>query len=290
MENIIEVNDLHYSYPPQTPGDKAEPVLTGINLKIKKGEFVSIMGPTGAGKTTFCLTLNGIVPHSTKGDFHGEVLVDGLNTNNTAVVKMAQKVGIVFQDPESQLFNMTVEDEIAFGMESLGVKPAEIDRRIEQVLKVVRMEGFRKRSPFHLSGGQKQRVAIASVLAMEPEVIILDEPTSGLDPVGKMEVFSVVEMLRRERQMTIIMIEQESERVADFSDRVFIMSNGRIELAGPPREVFYSLSNDNPYGVAIPQVVELACKMNKLTDSNYNFVTREEALKELAKEVVNKHE
>ena len=286
MNNIIEIKDLQYAYPPQTPGEKPISVLKGINLTVKKGEFVSIMGPTGVGKTTLCLALNGIVPHSTKGVFEGEVWVAGLNTLQNPVVKMAQKVGIVFQDPESQLFNMSIEDEIAFGMESLGVERNEIGRRIKQVLKIVRLEGLEKKSPFHLSGGQQQRVAIASILAMEPEVLILDEPTSGLDPIGKMEVYAVVETLRKTHQVTILMIEQESEKIAEFSDRVVIIDDGRIALEGTPKEVFSEIARHNPYGVAVPQVVELACSLNREYRTNYNFVTREEAFAELSKEAV----
>lgn len=286
MSNIIEIRDLHYSYPPQAPKEQPIAVLKGINLTVERGEFVSVMGPTGVGKTTLCLAMNGIIPHSTGGVYQGEVIVDGLLTSETPVAHMAHKVGIVFQDPESQLFNMTIEDEIAFGLESLGLKRDIIGERIQHVLKVVRMEGLGRRSPFHLSGGQKQRVAIASILAMEPEVLILDEPTSGLDPVGKMEVFSVVEELRQVRKMTIIMVEQESEKIAEFSDRVIIIDQGRVALEGKPRDVFCKLAVDNPYGVAVPQVAELGCCLETWNHEQYGFVTREQAFQRLRKEVL----
>jgi len=164
--SVISITNLHFSYPPLVEGQPAAPVLRGINLEVSSGEFVSIMGPTGVGKTTLCLALNGIVPQSTGGVFRGDVQVCGMNTKKTPVAALAASVGVVFQDPESQFFNMTVEDEVAFGAESLGVPREEIAERIEWALEMVGMADHRRRSPMQLSGGQKQRVAIASVLAM----------------------------------------------------------------------------------------------------------------------------
>lgn len=262
------------------------PVLRNVSLTINKGEFLSIMGPTGVGKTTLCLALNGIVPRSTGGIFKGDVVVAGINTKQHRVAEMAQKVGIIFQDPESQLFNMSVEDEVAFGLESMGVPREEMEARITHALRVVRMEHLRHRSPFQLSGGQKQRVAIAAILAMEPEVLILDEPTSGLDPIGKYEVFSVVDELKRTRDMTIIMVEQESEKVAEFSDRVVIMDQGQILMEGPPKEVFGHVERLKEVGISVPQVAELAHMFSARQGVNYNFVTMEEAYSSLSG---NKH-
>ena len=197
MSATISINNLSYAYPALTPEEQPEWVLRGISLAVEAGEFLSIMGPTGVGKTTFCLALNGIVPQSTGGRIKGDVLVDGLNTKRQPVAALAQRVGMVFQDPETQLFNMTVEAELAFGLENLGLPPAEIQERVQWALALVKMEGFMNHSPFHLSGGQKQRIAIASALAMTPRILVLDEPTANLDPLGKREVFSVVRELRR---------------------------------------------------------------------------------------------
>ncbi|MBN1315698.1 MAG: ATP-binding cassette domain-containing protein [Anaerolineales bacterium] len=278
----IRICDLHYSYPPLVAEGLPVSVLKGVNLEIESGEFVSILGPTGVGKTTLCLALNGIVPHSAGGVFKGDVWVLDNNTKQTDVATLASMVGIVFQDPESQFFNMTVEDEVAFGPESLGLEPRIIEERVEWALEVVGMSQYRRRSPFQLSGGQKQRVAIASIMAMQPKVLVLDEPTSGLDPVGKAEVFRVVRELKQQRGMTIIMVEQEAEKIADFSDRVVILENGAVALQGTPREVFSQTEFMERIGLSIPQVSELALLFNYRLKTNYNFIYLDETYNTLA--------
>lgn len=281
MPEII-VHDLRFSYPPLQPGGEPIRVLTGVNLEVERGEFLSIMGATGAGKTTFCLTLNGIAPHSTGGRFGGDVVVAGLNTREHPVALLASRVGVVFQDAESQLFNMTVEDEVAFGPESLGVPRAEIKERVDWALSAVGMASLQRRSPLHLSGGQKQRVAIAAVLAMLPRILALDEPTAGLDPLGKAEVFSVISQLRRDRQMTIVLVEQESERVAEFSDRIAVLHGGQFALTGPPAEVFAQVDRLHEIGIAAPQVSELASLLNARQGARYVFTTLDDAWRALA--------
>jgi len=246
-------------------------VLRGIDLEVERGEFISIMGPTGVGKTTLCLALNGIVPQSLGGVFEGDVIVGGLNTKEHPVSRLASRVGVVFQDPESQFFNMTVEDEVAFGPESLGVAPSEIRERIDWALDAVRMSDFRDRSPFHLSGGQKQRVAIASILAMKPDVLVLDEPTSGLDPIGKFEVFRVIQALKRRERITIIMVEQEAEKIAEFSDRVVVMRGGQVAMVDAPRVVFGQVDLMHEIGLGVPQVSELAACLNTRSGTHYTF-------------------
>jgi energy-coupling factor transporter ATP-binding protein EcfA2 len=260
-------------------------VFRGLDLHIDSGEFVSIMGPTGVGKSTLCLTLNGIVPHSTGGVFRGDVIVEGLNTKETGVATLASQVGIVFQDPESQFFNMTVEDEVAFGPESLGVEPAVIAERIEWALDIVGMQAYRRRSPFHLSGGQKQRVAIASILAMKPRILVLDEPTSGLDPVGKADVFRVVRELKRQQGMTIIMVEQEAETIAEFSERLIVLWDGNVAMDGTPREVFAQVTALEGCGLAIPQVSQLAHLHNGQWGTDYDFIRLDEAYAVLAEQL-----
>jgi len=284
----IVIDNLYYSYPPLTDDEEPVEVLKGISLEIQEGEFVSIMGPTGVGKSTLCLTLNGIVPRSTGGIIKGDVIVEGLNTKHHPVPELARIVGIIFQDPESQFFNMTVEDEVAFGPESLGISPAEIQERVTWALKVVGMDHLRHRSPFQLSGGQKQRVAIASVLAMYPRILVLDEPTSGLDPIGKTEVFSVVRELRQQRGMTIIMVEQEAEMIAEFSDRVIVLSEGKVALEGTPREVFSQFDRMREIGLHIPQVSELAFKFRESHGKDFFFTLLEEAYQRLLPITQNK--
>ena len=275
---ILEIENLKFAYPSYSKDEAPVNVLDNFNLKVKRGEFVSIMGPTGAGKTTLCLALNGIVPHSSGGSFGGDIQICGMNTKETPISNLAQKIGIVFQDPETQLFCMTLEDEVAFGLENMGVPRDEMRRKIDAALDAVGLRHLTDCSPFHLSGGQKQRVAIASMLAMEPEILILDEPTSGLDPIGKKEVFQVVDRLRQEKNMTIIMIEQESERVAEFSDRVIIMDQGKIVMEGEPRTVFEQIDVLREIGVSIPQVAELAYDMNQRNGSICSFLTVDEAV------------
>ena len=278
----IVIHDLRFSYPPLQPDSEPVPVLSGLNLEVERGEFLSIMGPTGAGKTTLCLALNGLVPHSTGGRFGGDVIVAGLNTREHPVVFLASRVGVVFQDAESQLFNMTVEDEVAFGPESLGLPRLEIGERVDWALAAVGMAAHRERSPFRLSGGQKQRVAIAAMLAMLPRILVLDEPTAGLDPVGKAEVFGVIRELQRRRQMTIVLVEQESEKIAEFSDRVVVMRGGRVALVDVPSVVFSQVDLMHEIGLAVPQMSELAACFNTHSGTHYVFVSFEDAYDELA--------
>jgi energy-coupling factor transporter ATP-binding protein EcfA2 len=285
----ISIRDLHFSYPALsgvegsalTPDGELIPVLKGINLEVERGEFVSIMGSTGVGKTTLCLALNGIVPQSTGGTIRGEVVVVGLNTRQHPVPELASRVGIVFQDPESQFFNMTVEDEVAFGPEGLGLDPREIRERVDWALTMVGMSPHRHRSPFHLSGGEKQRVAIASILAMTPRILVLDEPTSGLDPIGKAEVFRVVRELKQREQMTIVMVEQESEKIAEFSDRVVVLRDGKIALVDTQDRVFAQVELMHEIGLAVPQVSELAHLFNTRHNTSYAFTSLEDAYQAL---------
>lgn len=306
MSPEISIHDLHFSYPvlseawPEprrgvvrggTNRDSevisalsALPrfrVLKGIDLEVERGEFVSIMGPTGVGKTTLCLALNGIVPQSTGGTIRGEVVVAGLNTRQHPVPELASQVGIVFQDPESQFFNMTVEDEVAFGPESVGLDPREIRERVNWALTVVGMDRHRHRSPFQLSGGEKQRVAIAAILAMTPRILVLDEPTSGLDPIGKAEVFRVVRELKQRDGMTIVMVEQESEKIAEFSDRVVVLRDGKIVLVDTPGKVFAQVELMHEIGLAVPQVSELAHLFNARRNTSYVFTSLEDAYRAL---------
>lgn len=281
MATIVSVQNLHYAYPSYQPDEEEEWILKGVDLEIEEGEFLSIMGPTGVGKTTLCLALNGIVPQSTGGVIKGDVVVEELNTKRTSVPELAKRVGLIFQEPETQLFNMSVEAEVAFGLESLGIPPQEMEERLEWALSVVGMTEFRHRSPFNLSGGQKQRTAIASILAMTPRILVLDEPTASLDPLGKTEVFSVVRELRRQRGMTIVMVEHESERIAEFSDRVIVLNEGRVELEGTPEEVFAQVDRMTDIGLAVPQVSELAHCLNEDYSTQFSFTQLDEAYRAL---------
>jgi len=281
------VENLQYAYPPLTPGGDPVPVLKGVDLRVRRGEFLALMGPTGAGKTTLCLTLNGILPHLLGGSFEGRVVVAGMDTREHNPGQMSRQVGLVFQDPESQLFNMTVEDEVAFGLESLGLSSAEMEERIGWALEVVRLSGLRKRHPLQLSGGQKKRLAIATVLAMRPQVLVLDEPVTGLDPLGRHEVLSVIEQLKRESEAAIIMVEQDAEAVMAWADRVVIMERGRLVLEGSPRQVFYQVEKLHSLGLAVPQMCELAHLLNQHHETSFHFMTVDEAYSALAGEPIS---
>ena len=285
MSAIVRVRGLGFAYPAPEPDAEAPWVLDGVDLDIERGELLSVMGPTGAGKSTLCLALVGIVPQSTGGLIRGEVRIEGLDTKVEAVASLAGRVGVVFQDPETQLFNMNVEAEIAFGLENKGVAPEEIVERIEWAARTVGIEGLLGRSPFELSGGQKQRVAIAAVLAMTPDVLVLDEPTASLDPRGKHEVFAVVRDLRRQRGMTIVMVEQDAERIAEFSDRVAVLAHGRVRRVGTPPEVFVRAGELEEIGVRVPQVTEVAMALNRRYGSAHRFTRLEEAALALGREL-----
>ncbi len=279
---VVEIRELHYAYPPLLPGQAAVEVLRGVELTVERGEFLAVMGPTGVGKTTLCLAMNGIVPQSTGGVMSGQVTVLGHDTRTTPVAQLAAHVGIVYQDPESQLFCTTVEDEVAFGPENLGVPPREIEERVAWALAEVNMADYRPRSPTQLSGGQKQRVAIAAGLAMLPELLILDEPTAGLDPVGQGEVFAVIERLRRERRMTIVMVSHDAERVAEFADRVAVLCEGRIARVDAPRLIFEDTALLERAGLAAPQVSQVAVALNRMYGSAHHFMLLDEAAQALA--------
>ncbi|RME44918.1 MAG: ATP-binding cassette domain-containing protein [Chloroflexi bacterium] len=257
---LIRVDNLHYSYPAVIPGADPVPALRGIDLEIERGEFVAVMGPTGAGKTTLCLAISGLVPHATGGVIRGDVWVAGRNTKQCSVADLATQIGLVFQDSESQLFNMSVEQEVAFGPENLGLPVAEIEQRINWALEVVGLADLRHRSPAALSGGQQRRLAIASVLSMRPAVLVLDEPTAGLDPLGRQSVLSVVAALRQQGT-TVIMATQDPDAIAALADRVIVLDEGRLVLAGTPRAVFSEVERMHALGLEVPQATEIGWRL-----------------------------
>jgi len=248
---IIEAKELTYTYP---IGEK--PAFEDVNLQIKKGEFVIITGPSGCGKTTLCRCFNGLIPHFYGGKLEGEITVCGLRVRDHPTYEIAQHVGMVFQNPENQLFALSVEKDVAFGLENLGVSREEIRRRVDWALKITGTYDLRNRAPYELSGGQQQRVAIASVLAMNPEVIVLDEPTSFLDPIGAEQIFNVINRLNKDLGITIVLVEHRLDMISKYADRVVIMQNGRIVLDGDPREVFIS-EEAHLIGVGIPKATML---------------------------------
>lgn len=229
---MITVRDLSWQYEPLVDGGKPVDSLKHVSFDIKSGSFVGVIGPTGAGKSTLCMALTGIIPNLADGTMTGLVEVNGMNTSRHSVSALSERIGYVQQDPEAQLFCASVEDEIAFPLENRGIAPDIIDKQIDVMLDLVGMTGYRKRVPTSLSGGQMQRVAIAAALAAEPDVLILDEPTAALDPEGKQEVFDVLERIRQTRSMTVIMAEQDTEHIAYWADQVLFMVNGELVRNG----------------------------------------------------------
>jgi energy-coupling factor transporter ATP-binding protein EcfA2 len=231
MEPEVRIEELTYRYRGQQ-----KPALKGVDLEVAEGEFVVIMGPSGAGKSTLCVSLNGLIPHFFRGKMEGEVRVGGRSTREGKVGEFAQEVGLVFQDFEAQLFSTNVALEVAFGPENFRVERGEMIERVERMLGQVRLEGFEKRTPATLSGGQKQRLAIASVLAIEPRILCLDEPTTDLDPVGKLGIFEIAEDLKDRDDVTLIVVEHETEETLD-ADRIIVLRDGEIVADRPAREV-----------------------------------------------------
>src|SRR5829696_5758637 len=231
VEPAVSIRDLAYTY----RGQKG-PALHGVSLDVAQGEFVVIMGHSGAGKSTLCTSLNGLIPHFFRGRMQGEVLIEGRSTREGKVGEFAKDVGLVFQDFEAQLFSTNVALEVAFGPENFEVDREEMVRRVKSVLSQVKLEGFEGRQPATLSGGQKQRLAIASVLAMEPSILCLDEPTTDLDPIGKLGIFEIAEELKDRDDVTLIVVEHETEETLD-ADRIVVLQDGKIVADRPAREV-----------------------------------------------------
>lgn len=245
--DIITAQQVFFTY---EDGD-AE-VLHGVDIAVQKGEFLCILGHNGSGKSTFAKVLGGLfVPTE------GTVTVCGMDTaqeKNSLAIR--QRAGMVFQNPDNQIVATVVEDDIAFGMENLGVQREEMERRIDEVLKQVHMEEYRHSAPHKLSGGQKQRIAIAGMLAMHPEILILDEPTAMLDPMGRADVMRTVESLCREKGMTVVHITHFMEE-AVAADRVIVMDEGCVVLSGTPREVFSQVEVLRKLSLDVPQMTSL---------------------------------
>ncbi|MFI3173430.1 MAG: energy-coupling factor transporter ATPase [Eubacteriales bacterium] len=231
---FIKIEGLKYRYPETT-----DLALDDISFTVKKGEFLGIIGENGAGKSTLCQAILGLVPQFYKGAYGGSVVVDGLNASEIPVYEMCQKVGLVFQNPFNQLSGAkdNVFEEVAFGLQNLGVEPEEIKRKVESVLHKLEIYEYKDKNPFELSGGQMQRVAIASILAMEPPVIILDEPTSQLDPAGSEEVFHIVELLKQ-TGITIIMVEHKIHKLTRYCDKIMVLQQGKLVAIDTPKQIF----------------------------------------------------
>jgi energy-coupling factor transporter ATPase len=248
---IIEAKNLTYTYPSAT-----KPAIKDVSLTIEKGEFVILTGPSGCGKTTLCRCFNGLIPHFYNGQLEGKITVSNLAVGERQIYELAQHVGLVFQNPENQLFALSVEKDVAFGLENLGKPRDEIRKQVDWALQTTGIEELRERAPHELSGGQQQRVAIACVLAMQPSIMVFDEPTSFLDPLGAQKIFEVINELNKKLGITVILVEHRLDLASKYADHVVIMDEGKIALDGSPRDIFNS-EKARLIGVGIPKATQL---------------------------------
>jgi len=248
---IIEAKNLTYTYPGAT-----KPSIRDVSLSIEKGEFVILTGPSGCGKTTLCRCFNGLIPHFYSGQLEGEITLAGLKVADQPIYKLAQHVGLVFQNPENQLFALSVEKDVAFGLENFGMPRDEIRKRVDEALQTTGIEELRERAPHELSGGQQQRVAIACVLAMQPDIMVFDEPTSFLDPLGAQKIFEVINDLNKKLGITVILVEHRLDLASKYADHVIIIDEGKVALDGEPRDIFNS-QNAKLIGIGIPKATQL---------------------------------
>lgn len=262
-EIFIKTENLYFSYEADNAETSAAPaVLKNINVEIEKGSFVAVLGHNGSGKSTFAKLLNLILRPTA-----GRIMVEGkdiarFDMTEDEIFAIRRKIGMVFQNPDNQLVSSVVEEDVAFGPENLGVESAEIRRRVDDALKVVGMTEFARHSPHQLSGGQKQKVAIAGVIAMLPECIIFDESTAMLDPLGRADVLKTIDMLNKEKGITVIHITHNMNE-AVLADRVLVMDDGEIAIDGTPKEVFKHVEELKKMGLGVPQVTELMYELSK---------------------------
>jgi energy-coupling factor transporter ATP-binding protein EcfA2 len=249
---IIEIQKLSYRYP--TSGGWT---LNDISFTVNRGEIFGIVGPTGAGKTTLGMCIRGLIPHNIGGTISGKVLLNGTSTLELNPGELADEIGIVFQNAESQAIGLTVLEDLAFGPENMNLAPEIIQERINRVAEDMDLMSLLDRESYALSGGQKQRLAIGGVLVMEPKALVLDEPTAELDPIGKVEIFETIKTLRKERNYTIVVIEHEVEALAEIADRILVLNHGIVEALGKPDEIFRRIGLFREVKEKTPFVAEL---------------------------------
>ena len=259
MDNdiMIKIEDVTYEY--NSIGEEGQlRVIRDLSIDVKRGEFLVILGHNGSGKSTLAKLMNGLlIP--TKGDIY----VMGMNTKDeNKIWDIREKAGMVFQNPDNQIVATIVEEDVAFGPENQGIPPAEIRKRVDEALRIVEMTEYKRHAPHLLSGGQKQRVAIAGILAMNPDCIIFDEPTAMLDPTGRIEVMNTIKKLNKVEEKTIVLITHYMDEAVE-ADRILVMEQGEIVMAGTPREIFKQVKKVKELGLDVPQVTELVYELRK---------------------------
>lgn len=255
---MIELKNISFKYELQE-----EKTLKDLNLHVREGEFIGVIGKNGAGKTTLCNIIRGIIPDFIQGEISGDILIDSKNINHIERGEMAELVGFVFQNPFSQISGIkkTVFEEIAYGLENLGVEREEMKRRVKDVIQLLKIEELQDKNPLELSGGQSQRVAIASIIVMNPKILIFDEPTSQLDPLGTEEIFDILKLLKSQNK-TIILVEHKIDLIAEYADRVVVMDEGEIVFDGETHEVLSNKKIED-HNVSMPIVSKLAYSLNE---------------------------
>ncbi|AYE34573.1 energy-coupling factor transporter ATPase [Clostridium septicum] len=260
----IKIENLTHIYMPKSPFEKV--ALNNVNIEINEGEFIALIGHTGSGKSTLIQHMNGLLKPSS-----GRIIVDDMDitSSNVNLSNVRKKVGLVFQYPEYQLFEETIEKDIEFGPRNLKLDQEEITKRVKKSMEMVGLdyEVYKDKSPFDLSGGQKRRVAIAGVIAMEPKVLILDEPTAGLDPKGRDDILGQIKLLHDKYKMTIVLVSHSMEDVGKLAERIIVMNKGTVALQGKPSEVFKEIDTLESIGLAVPQVTYL---MRELRRKGFN--------------------
>ena len=254
---IASIEGLSFRYP-----DSQRPALKDVSLEIGEGEVVLLAGPSGCGKSTLLRCMNGLIPHMYPGDYKGRVSVSGLTVSETPMSLLSQKVGLLFQNPENQIFMFSVERDVAFGLQNLSVSRQEMRSRVDEAMRFLGITDLAHRAPHELSDGQKQRAALAGVIAMRPKLIILDEPTSLLDPKTALEVVSLIERLNRELGITFIVVEHRLELLIPIADRLVVMDGGTKVMDGDPRDVLADPRVEG-YGVGVPPVSRLYNALSK---------------------------
>ncbi|MGX7352283.1 energy-coupling factor ABC transporter ATP-binding protein [Enterococcus canis] len=284
MEPLIEIKNLSFRY-----NREPDVVLDDINVSVLKGEFVAVIGSNGAGKSTFCNVLMGLIPHYFVGHMQGLVIVDGQNTEQVTIGDLSKHIGLVFQNPFNQLSYTadTVEEELAYGLSNRGVSQEDMREKVATIAEEMDLKELLDKNPLELSGGQTQRVALASALILEPKILVLDECTTQLDPMSSQKMMNIVQKLSQQGT-TVVMVDHDMERVAELADRILVLHNGKLVLAGTPDTVF-----DSPqlvdYGLTPPDYYEITKKMidGKTTSENDFALTECEAIKLLQEVLIN---
>lgn len=254
----IQIKNLTYRY----PTSEAD-VLKDVSFTVKKGELCAIVGANGSGKTTLCNAIRGFVPKFYKGEISGDVLVNGRDVKEDPDGKNALEIGFVFQNPFTQISGIasTVYEELAYGLENMGVEPEEIRQRIERIMELTKIQEFRDRDPYQLSGGQQQRVALAAILVMDQDVLVIDEPTSQLDPQSTDDVFEIIKLMKSMGK-TVVLVEHKMEQIAEYADQIIVLDGGQVVMEGTPKEVF-SDPDCLKYHTRPPQSTRIALELKK---------------------------